>query len=151
MPPNASDTSKSATIFTARTLHVWHHAGQMTKRGWALFVALGIIWGMPYLLSRIAVETIDPLVVAFGRTPIGGALLLPIALRRKALGPAFRHWPALIAFTLVEISGPWLLIGHAETRLNSSTTGLLIAMVPMMSAVLVAWLGHEHIERRRVG
>ena len=122
----------------------------MTRRGWALFAALGIIWGMPYLLIRIAVETIDPLVVAFGRTLIGALLLLPLAIRRKVLGTALRHWPALLAFTLVEISAPWLLIGHAETRLNSSTTGLLIAMVPMMSAVLVAWLGHERLEARRI-
>ena len=123
----------------------------MTRRGWALFVALGIIWGMPYLLIRIAVETIDPLVVAFGRTLVGSLLLLPVAIHRKALAPAFRHWPALLAFTLVEISGPWLLIGHAETRLNSSTTGLLIAMVPLMAAVIAAALGHERLPPRRTG
>jgi drug/metabolite transporter (DMT)-like permease len=122
----------------------------MSKRGWALFVALGIIWGMPYLLIRIAVGTIDPLVVAFGRTLVGSLLLLPLALHRKVLAPAFRHWPALVAFTLVEISGPWLLIGHAETRLNSSTTGLLVAMVPLMAAAIVAWLGHEKLRPRRV-
>jgi len=122
----------------------------MSQRGWLLFLALGIIWGMPYLLIRIAVETIDPLVVAFGRTLIGAALLLPVALRREALGPAFRHWPALLTFTLVEISGPWLLIGHAETRLNSSTTGLLLAMVPLFAALLVAQLGHERLGRRRI-
>jgi drug/metabolite transporter (DMT)-like permease len=122
----------------------------MSKRGWALFVALGIIWGMPYLLIRIAVGTIDPLVVAFGRTLVGALLLLPHALQRKVLAPAFRHWPALVAFTLVEISGPWLLIGHAETRLNSSTAGLLVAMVPLMAAAIVAWLGHEKLRPRRV-
>ena len=77
-------------------------------------------------------------------------LLLPVALHRKVLAPAFRHWPALVAFTLVEISGPWLLIGHAETRLNSSTTGLLVAMVPLMAAAIVAWLGHEKLRPRRV-
>ena len=122
----------------------------MSKRGWALFVALGIIWGMPYLLIRIAVGTIDPLVVAFGRTLVGSLLLLPVALHRKVLAPAFRHWPALVAFTLVEISLPWLLIGHAETRLNSSTAGLLVAMVPLMAAAIVAWLGHEKLRPRRV-
>jgi drug/metabolite transporter (DMT)-like permease len=122
----------------------------MSKRGWLLFIAVGVIWGMPYMFIRIAVATIDPLVIAFGRTLIGAMLLLPMALHRKALGPAFRHWQWLLVFTIVEISGPWLLIGHAETRLNSSTTGLLIAMVPLFAAILVAWLGHEHLERRRI-
>ena len=123
---------------------------RMTKRGWALFLALGLIWGMPYLLIRIAVESIDPLVVAFGRTLIGALLLLPLALYRNALVPAFRRWQALLAFTLVEISGPWLLLGHAETRLNSSTAGLLIAIVPLITAVIVARLGHEHLHARRL-
>jgi hypothetical protein len=36
----------------------------MSKRGWTLFLALGLLWGMPYLLIRIAVLEIDPLVVA---------------------------------------------------------------------------------------
>jgi drug/metabolite transporter (DMT)-like permease len=122
----------------------------MTKRGWALFVALGTIWGMPYLFIRIAVESIDPLMIAFGRTLIGALLLLPVAIRQGALAPAFRRWPALLAFTLVEISGPWLLIGHAETRINSSTTGLLISMVPLMAAIIAASLGHEKLESRRI-
>jgi drug/metabolite transporter (DMT)-like permease len=122
----------------------------MTNRGWALFLALGVIWGMPYLLIRIAVETIDPLVVAFGRTLIGALLLLPVAIHRNALAPAFRRWKVLLAFTLVEISGPWLLLGHAETRLNSSTAGLLVAMVPLIAAVIMARLGHEHLQPRRL-
>lgn len=122
----------------------------MSKRGWLLFLAVGFIWGTPYLMIRIAVESIDPLVVACGRTTIGAALLLPIALHRKALGPAFSRFGALLAFTLVEISGPWLLLGHAETRLNSSTTGLIIAMVPLFAAIFVSWLGHERLEGRRI-
>jgi len=122
----------------------------MTKRAWIYFWAVGIIWGMPYLMIRIAVETLDPLIIAAGRTLIGSLLLLPVAIHRKALAPVLRHWPALVAFTLVEISGPWLLIGHAETRLNSSTTGLLIAMVPIMGAIIVALLGHERLEGRRI-
>src|SRR5437660_712081 len=103
----------------------------MTKRGWVLFLALGLIWGIPYLLIRIAVATIDPLVVAFGRTLIGTAILLPIALRQGAMASVLRRWPMLLAFTLVEISGPWLLLGHAETRINSSTAGVLLAIIPL--------------------
>src|SRR5262249_35614056 len=82
---------------------------RMTKRGWILFLALGVIWGMPYLLIRIAVASIDPLVVAFGRTLIGSLILLPVALNRGVLKPALTHWRWLLVFTLIEISLPWLL------------------------------------------
>src|SRR5579875_1650150 len=109
--------------------------GAVTKRGWALFLALGIIWGIPYLFIRIAVRDLDPVVVAFARTTIGALLLLPLALRRRSLRPVLRHWRALLVYTVVEIVGPWVLLGHAETRLPSSTTGLLIATVPIVSAV----------------
>src|ERR1043165_9051032 len=122
----------------------------MTRRGWLLFIALGVLWGMPYLLIRIAVESVDPLVVAGSRTLIGALLLLPVALHRNALGAAFRNWKWLLAFTLVEISVPWVLLGHAETRLNSSTAGLLIAVVPLFAAIIVPRLGHEHLEPRRL-
>ncbi len=122
----------------------------MTRRGWLLFVALGVLWGMPYLLIRIAVETVDPLVVAGSRTLIGALLLLPVALHRNALGAAFRNWKWLLAFTLIEISVPWVLLGHAETRLTSSTAGILIAVVPLFAAIIVSRLGHERLEPRRM-
>jgi len=122
----------------------------MTRRGWLLFIALGFLWGMPYLLIRIAVESIDPLVVAGSRTLIGALLLLPVALHRNALAAAFRNWKWLLAFTLVEISVPWVLLGHAETRLNSSTAGILIAVVPLFAAIIVSRLGHEKLEGRRL-
>lgn len=124
----------------------------MSKRGWILFLALGLLWGMPYLLIRIAVESIDPAVMAGARTLLGTLLLLPVALHRKALGPAFApgKWQWLLAFTLIEISLPWWLLGHAETRLNSSTAGLLIAVVPLFAALIIAKMGHEKLELRRL-
>ena len=122
----------------------------MSKRGWILFLSLGLLWGMPYLLIRIAVGEIDPLVVAGTRTLMGALLLLPVALHRKALAPAFRKWKWLLAFTLIEMSVPWLLLGHAEKHINSSTAGLLIAVVPLFAALIMAKLGHERLELRRL-
>lgn len=122
----------------------------MTRRGWVLFVALGLIWGVPYLFLRIAVRELDPVVVAFGRTTIGALILLPLALRARALRPLLAHWKALLAYTAAEIIGPWVLLGHAETRLNSSTTGLLIAAVPIAAAVLLTVLGEDRLDARRI-
>jgi drug/metabolite transporter (DMT)-like permease len=122
----------------------------MTRRGWVLFIALGIIWGIPYLFIRIAVVDFDPVVVAFGRTAIGALLLLPIAIRSHALTPLLPYWRVLLVYTAVEMIGPWVLLGHAETRLNSSTTGLLIAMVPMVAAIILTVTGHDRLDRRRI-
>ena len=122
----------------------------MTKRAWLLFIALGVLWGMPYLLIRIAVSAVDPLVVAGSRTLIGALLLLPIAWHRKVLLAGVRKWQWLLAYTLLEINIPWLLLGHAETRLNSSTAGLLLAVVPLFAALIVTRLGHESLEPRRL-
>ncbi|WP_167478780.1 DMT family transporter [Nocardia arthritidis] len=122
----------------------------MTKRGWMLFLAMGVIWGVPYAMIRIAVREIDPLVVAFGRTVLGSVLLLPIAMYKKQLTPVFRRWRPLLLYTVVEITGPWLLIGFAEKTLNSSTVGLLLAAVPLIAVIFVTMLGHDRFDGRRV-
>ncbi|RIJ78092.1 DMT family transporter [Nakamurella silvestris] len=122
----------------------------MTKRGWILFSSLCVIWGIPYLLIRVAVTDLDPVFVAFARTAIGTLVLLPIALRRRALMPVLRRWPILLLYTLVEITGPWILLGHAEVRLTSSTAGLLVAVVPLIGGLLLWATGHERFDTRRV-
>ncbi|MGV9614563.1 DMT family transporter [Nocardia xishanensis] len=122
----------------------------MTSRGWLLFLTMGVIWGVPYAMIAVAVEDFDPVFVAFCRTLIGGLLLLPVALYTDALRPVLRRWRPLLLYTLVEISGPWLLIGYAETTLNSSTVGLLIAAVPLIAILIVTRLGHETIDARRM-
>ncbi len=121
----------------------------MTRRGWALFAALSLLWGIPYLMIRVAVAEFDPVVVAFGRTLLGGLLLLPIALVRRQLAAVFRRWRHLLLYTLVEIVGPWWLLGYAETRLDSSTAGLLIAMVPLLTAALLVITRQDRFGMRR--
>jgi drug/metabolite transporter (DMT)-like permease len=122
----------------------------MSKRGWALFIALGVIWGLPYFLIRIAVRDLDPATLVFLRTGLASLILLPFALRRRQLGVLLDHWPAVLAYTLTEIIVPWLLLFTAEQRLTSSLAGLLIATVPIFGAVIAWALGHERPGRRRV-
>jgi drug/metabolite transporter (DMT)-like permease len=122
----------------------------MTSRGWLLFITLGVFWGIPYLFIRVAVTDFDPVVVAFGRTAIGALLLLPLAIRSGALKPLLPHWKILLVYTAIEIVAPWVLLGHAEIRLNSSTTGLLIAMVPMVAAIILTVMGADRLDLRRI-
>lgn len=122
----------------------------MTRRGWMLFIALSVCWGIPYLFIRVAVADLDPLIVAFGRTAIGGLLLVPLAIRKRAFRPLLPHWRILLIYTAVEIIGPWVLLGHAETRLNSSTTGLIIAVVPIVAAIILTVMGLDRLDARRI-
>ena len=122
----------------------------MSRRGWALFLALGVIWGIPYLLIKIAVEDLSPAVLVFGRTGLATLLLLPVAMARDQIRPLLAHWRPLLVYTVIEICLPWVLLGRAEQELSSSLTGLLVAAVPLVGAALVKFTGHETLGARRV-
>lgn len=104
----------------------------MSRRGWALFAAMSVIWGIPYLLIKVAVGGVPVPVLVLARVGIGAALLLPVAVRRGQLGALRPRWRWLAAFAAVEIITPWLLLSDAERRLSSSMTGLLVASVPII-------------------
>jgi drug/metabolite transporter (DMT)-like permease len=115
----------------------------MSRRGWVLFLAMSVIWGIPYLLIKVAVGEVSPVVLVFVRCVVGAALLLPWTLAKGQLRPALRHWRALLLFTVLEMAGPWLLIAYAEGSLSSSLTGLLVAGVPFVAALAGRLVGEE--------
>ncbi|MDP9072592.1 MAG: DMT family transporter [Actinomycetota bacterium] len=123
----------------------------MSRRGQVLFLVMSVIWGIPYLLIRVAVRELPPPVLVFARTAPAALLLLPLALRRGYLRPLLARWRIVVVFSLVELAGPWLLLSHAEKRLPSSVSGLLVASVPLIGAVVALAVGHEdRVDRRRL-
>src|SRR5271169_6417607 len=104
---------------------------------------MGLIWGIPYLLIKVAVGGVAPPVLVLARVGIGAAILLPIAVRRRELAVLRPHWRWLAVFAVVEIIIPWLLLTDAETRLSSSLSGLLVAAVPIIAAVLARFTGSK--------
>jgi drug/metabolite transporter (DMT)-like permease len=113
----------------------------VTRRGFILFILLGVAWGIPYLLIKIVVRQLDPAMLVFARVGLAAAILLPVAAVRGDLAPVLRRWRPLLAFTIVEIIVPQFLLGSAEERLPSSTTGLLIAAVPLAGVGVAFALG----------
>ncbi|TFV68259.1 UNVERIFIED_ORG: DMT family transporter [Bacillus sp. AZ43] len=115
----------------------------MSRRGWALFLAMSVIWGVPYLLIKVAVDEVSPVMVVVARCVVGAALLLPWTVAAGQLRPALRHWRWLLLFTVLEMTGPWLLLSYAEQTLSSSLTGLLVAGVPFVAALAGRLAGEE--------
>lgn len=95
-------------------------------------------WGIPYLFIKIAVGELEPEVVVLSRSALAAVLLLPIAFARREVMRVVRRWRPMLVYTVVEMVIPWYLLSSAETRLPSSTTGLLIAAVPL-AGLAVAW------------
>lgn len=106
-----------------------------------------VIWGIPYLMIRVAVRELAPVTLVFLRTGLAALLLVPLAARRRELRPLLAHWRPLLAYTAIEVALPWFLLSRAETKLTSSLTGLLIAAVPLVGALIVSLSG----ERERLG
>ncbi len=113
----------------------------MTRRGLLLFGAMSVVWGIPYLFIRIAVDEITPATLVFLRTVIAVAILLPVALLRVDLRAVLRRWRWVVAFAVVEVAIPWVLLGSAEQHISSSLAGLLVAGVPLVGTAIALVTG----------
>src|SRR6266516_1896732 len=110
--------------------------GIMSRKGWLLFMAISVFWGIPYLFIKIAVRELDPTVVVFGRVATAAVVLLPLAIQRRVLRQLRKRWLAVAALACVQIVGPFLLISYGEQHIASSLTSLLIAADPLLVALL---------------
>lgn len=110
-----------------------------------MFAAMSVIWGLPYLLIKVAVGGVPVPVLVLARVAIGAALLLPIALRRNQLAALRPVWHWVTLFALVEIIAPWFVLSEAERSISSSLTGLLVASVPIIIAVLSLFVGGDRL------
>jgi drug/metabolite transporter (DMT)-like permease len=113
----------------------------MTKRGKILFVALALIWGIPYLLIKVAMGGLTPASLVFLRTALGAVLLLPFVLARGNLRVLASRWRPLLLFTVAELAIPWVLLFDVERRVTSSLAGLMVASVPLVGALLSRFTG----------
>jgi drug/metabolite transporter (DMT)-like permease len=117
----------------------------MSKTGWVNFGIVGLLWGIPYLFLKVAVGELEPSVIVISRTLIGALLLAPLAIRRSIFWLPIKRWPFLLLYSACELIGPWYLITHAEQKINSGLTGLLIATTPIWAAILASIFGDKTV------
>jgi drug/metabolite transporter (DMT)-like permease len=123
----------------------------VSRRGWLLFAAMCLIWGVPYLLIRVAVRDLSPATVVFLRTGIAALVLAPVAIRRGGLSNLLARWRPLVVYSAIEVAVPWWLLTDAERHLSSALAGLLLAAVPLFGIVLGRLIADtEVVDRWRV-
>jgi drug/metabolite transporter (DMT)-like permease len=118
----------------------------MTRRAWLAFGAISVIWGIPYLLIRVAVRHgMTPAFLAWGRVTLAAVVLLALAWRAGTLSSLRGQWRVLLLYAVVEICIPFPMIAAGETRVSSSLAAILISAVPLIVALLA--LRFDHSER----
>jgi drug/metabolite transporter (DMT)-like permease len=123
----------------------------MTLRVWLAFLALCVIWGLPYFFIKIAVVEVSPLLIAWGRITLGALVLLPIAWKMGALRNITKHRGWLSVFAVVELVGPFYLIALGEQAISSSLAGILLSAVPLTVVMIAPLMGvKEHVSARRM-
>ena len=122
----------------------------MSRKALLLFAATSVIWGSSFLFIRVAVEHMPPSAVVFGRTLLGAAFLVPLAIRNRAFhGLRSRILPVVVV-TLLDMALPTFLTAWGEQHVTSSVAGILTATDPLFTAVLALWLVRsEAVDRKQ--
>ena len=117
----------------------------MTRKSWILFGLVGFLWGIPYLLMKVAVADIPPPLIVAGRTLIGAAILIPIAIKKNTFKDAINGIKYVIPYAVLEMVGPWILITSAEKEISSGLAGLLVATVPFFASIFSSLRGDHSV------
>jgi drug/metabolite transporter (DMT)-like permease len=123
----------------------------MNRRSWELFALAGILWGIPYLLIKVAVEDggFKPGFLVFARVCLGALFLIPLAIKRGLITPALKYFKWILLYSIIELVGPWYFISSGEQHITSGLAGLLVATVPFWSTLLASFLGDKTVWQRK--
>jgi drug/metabolite transporter (DMT)-like permease len=92
-----------------------------------------------------------PSAVVFGRTLLGAAFLVPLAVRSDAFRGLRRKIVPIAVVTVLDMALPTFLTAWGEQHVSSSVAGILTATDPLFTAVLALWLiRSEAVDRRRL-
>jgi drug/metabolite transporter (DMT)-like permease len=107
------------------------------RRSALLLLLLASLWGASYLFIKIGLrDGLRPADVVFLRTGLAALAMLPFALRRGAMQGLRPHLPFIAAIAAVDVAAPFLLISGGEQWISSGLTGVLVASMPIWTALL---------------
>jgi drug/metabolite transporter (DMT)-like permease len=108
-----------------------------SRLDWAIFLALGFMWGSSYLFIKIAVAELGTFTLVALRLAIGAALLWAVlAVARKELPRSRRMYGHLVVMGALNIAIPFALITFAEKSVDSALAAILTAIAPLAAGIL---------------
>lgn len=128
--------------------------GRHGAADWAMLMALTLMWGSSFLLTKVAVAGLPPDLVVAGRLLVGACLLVPLAwLRAARPAGGARLWLFYILIALFGNVLPFSMIAWGQTFIDSGLAGILMAIMPLATLGLAHFLvpGERMTALRAIG
>lgn len=114
-----------------------------------LLIALALIWGSSFILMKNALRVYSASQVATMRMFFSFLFLLPLTIRN------FHKVPVkfLLLITLVGLLGnglPAILFANAQTKLSSSTAGVLNSLTPLFTLIVGVAFFKQHFSSTKI-
>jgi len=103
---------------------------------------LALIWGVSFLLIKVAVHDMSPAVLLLLRAASGllALALIVKAMGRPLIGPGWRTRLGSFAFmAITNAIVPWVAIAWGEERISSGLASILNSTTTLWTAVLIYW------------
>ena len=112
-----------------------------------------LVWTGNTLVTKAAATVIDPAAITFYRWLLAGLVLSPFLLRsiwrQRAIVAA--HWPKLAFLGLLGMGMYQGLAYQAAKSTSAINMGVIVALMPLMSALLASFFAGESLTASRVG
>src|SRR5947208_2760448 len=117
-----------------------------------LLAMLGLLWGMPYALNKIALVTIPPVTLAAARIAIAAAVLWIIVISMRCKVPARRRLVSqLFVQGCIGCAIPYTLIAIGQQSVESALAAILNSTTPIFVFLIsLAWIRQEPLTAGRL-
>lgn len=120
-------------------------------RDWSLLAVLSVLWGGSFFFNGAALRELPPLTLVFLRVALGAVILLPL-LRVQGISfpKGIAGWRAFVVIGLLNNVIPFSLIVIGQTFIPSGLASILNATTPLFAVLVMAAVGEEALQARRV-
>ena len=113
----------------------------------ASLAAVYLIWSSTYLVLRIAISELPPLLTASIRYAAAGLVMLAVAKQRGAAWPSARQWLGVVPVGALFFLGGNGFVAIAELSVSSGGAAVVCATMPLWTGVLAAVSGERPSRR----
>jgi drug/metabolite transporter (DMT)-like permease len=122
----------------------------MQTKYFAQLTGLSALWGSSYMLTRVAVPSLGPNLVAALRMSLA-TLVLALLMRLLKHRWPWAHWRELLLLGALAVAGPHVFYAWSALQLPAAYGSLLSVTSVLFGAFASAWMKEEQLTPAKIG